>query len=95
MAGDTSDENPATNAGKRAHLTWLAQLYSHHPDATSEQAADEHLFDRMNDFGMDQFLATYRPLVKLREQRGPVTFELGATEAPRTGHQLRRFIGGR
>ena len=39
-----------------------------------------HLFDRHNDFGIAAFLEGFRPLNKLREQRGPVVFELGAID---------------
>ena len=68
------------NPDKRHHLDWLVQLYSHHPDAITDDAADPHLFDRHNDFGIAAFLEGFRPLNKLREQRGPVVFELGAID---------------
>ena len=64
-------------AAKLDRLTWLAQLYSHDSQAASEEAANEHLFDRFNDFGIEHFLKTFRPLVRLRERRGPVVFALG------------------
>jgi len=65
---------------KRHRLDWLVQLYSHHPDATTDEAADPHLFDRNNDFGIAAFLEGFRPLNKLREQRGPVVFQLGEVD---------------
>jgi len=68
------------NSEKRNHLDWLVALYSHHPEATTDAAADPHLFDRHNDFGIAAFLEGFRPLNKLREQRGPVVFQLGAVD---------------
>ena len=44
-----------------------------------DSLADAHLVDRLNDFGMANLLRAFRPLVKLREARGPLQFTLGET----------------
>ena len=61
---------------KLVRLTWLVDLFSHDPMAVQEETANDHLFDRMNDFGMEHFLNSFRPLNKIRERRGPVRFEM-------------------
>lgn len=65
---------------KNARMHWLAQVFSADPVAISDEKANEHLFDRENDFGLDHFVQTARPLVKLRESRGDVTFSVGACD---------------
>lgn len=69
-------------AAKLEHLEWIARLYSYEEIAISDEVANTHLFDRLNDFGMRHFLETYRPLNKLREQRGPLVFRIGAVTHP-------------
>ena len=48
-------------------LAWLARIHSSDAEAMSDEVANEHLFDRLNDFGMAHFVNTFRPLVKLHE----------------------------
>ncbi|NKB98670.1 MAG: hypothetical protein GKR90_09300 [Pseudomonadales bacterium] len=67
---------------KKTRLEWLCDLYSGDPLASDEAAGDANLFDRENDFGLSTFLETYRPLVKLREQRGELRFQLGEVRHP-------------
>lgn len=65
---------------KAQRLAWLAEVYSGQPQALSDDAADEHLFDRTNDFGLANFLETYRPLKKLRAARGEAQFTIAEVE---------------
>lgn len=62
---------------KKERAEWLTRVYSSDAQAISDDVANGHLFDRLNDFGLDHFLATFRPLTKLRETRGELQFELG------------------
>ena len=61
---------------KEERLRWLARLYGSDPETVDDSEADEHLADRLNDFGMANFLTTYRPLAKLRDTHGRLEFEL-------------------
>ena len=69
-----------TIAAKQNGIDWLARVFSHEPDAIAESTADEHLFDRLNDFGMQNFVDNFRPLNKFRQRHGNVQFAIGAIE---------------
>ena len=74
---------PNPEQDKLAQLTWLGQVYSHHQDAIREDVAETHLFETFEGFGIDQFVATYTPLIKYREahaQDGQLQFDLGKIE---------------
>jgi len=66
-----------TEDAKTHRLDWLRRVYCHEPLAVSEEEATIHLFDRLNDFGMQNFVDNFRPLNKLREKHGPIEFSLG------------------
>ncbi len=65
---------------KTHRLDWLRRVYCHEPSAVSEEEANTHLFDRLNDFGMQNFVDNFRPLNKLREKHGPIEFALGKVD---------------
>ena len=73
----TATEFENVDHAKAGRLDWLRRVYGHEPSAVSDEEADVHLFDRLNDFGMQHFVDNFRPLNKLREQRGPLEFSLG------------------
>ncbi len=65
---------------KEQRLDWLAKIFSSDAVAMSDEVTNEQLFDRFNDFGMAHFVNNFRPLAKLRDARGPLTFDVGAVE---------------
>jgi hypothetical protein len=62
---------------KQQRVQWLAQVYSHDAIAISDETSNEHMVEMHPEFGMDHFIATFRPLTKLREKRGELQFEVG------------------
>ena len=67
-------------AEKNAGIEWLCRVYSGDREAVGDAEADRHLFDRSNDFGLKDFVESFRPLKKLRDAKGDVNFTIGEVE---------------
>ena len=67
--------------GQLPRLQWLVQVYSGDAAAVTDAVADPNIFDPTYKFGLDTFTETYRPLKKLREEFGDITFTLGDVRA--------------
>lgn len=61
---------------KHDRLEWLRRVYSNDAEALTPEQDAAHLFETMEGWGAAQFVATYRPLTKLIEARGPISFTL-------------------